>query len=1465
MTAPTPPSASPTDPDPATRSGRGATEAGAMAADTAPASDTPPVSAADSASAHGSVVRPRRRHGRPGWGWALWLVGLAVPVGLIGALGWALGTEPGSAWTLSQLQPQIEVQSPSGRLLGRFSARRIIVHVRDEGAARDNRIELDAVQWASPRLRFTRDPQSWFGLALAELSAERVTLNFAPGDGPAKLPDSLQLPLELEVQKLRIGTLVLSNEQGLPLQQLQAHLTLGAAGGSEHRLERLSLQAGPLQLSGRAQIGTRAPLALDLQLEATQAPSTDSASTLVLPPWAQSLRAGWRAQLQAKGPLSRFEAQAALRAQDQSLDGSATVALLDPWPLPRLDLRTEALDLSALLTDAPATALTGQVNITPTDGAQRGLSATASLSNARPGRWDERRLPLRTVELTVQGRPDQPDRFDITAFDAMLAAGGRDAGSVQGSGQWDAGRYALAVRLAGLQPAALDRRLPAVTLSGPLSVTGRADASVPLELRADLTGQLPAAGSAALPAARGASTARAPARREPAGRAVQVRVDAAISALRIDVRDLQASAGAARAQLSGVAKRQRDSAPWQLKTLATFRAFDPLLWFPGALQPLLGDGPHRVTGTASADITLPLALSSPPPSQSLLTGLLTIEGSAAMNLSDSLLAGVPLRGDLALRHPGGQPVGVQLMLAAASNLVKADGQIDIGPSGAKDHWAIDLNMPALAKLQPLLRLLGLPDPYDRPTGAVTGQVRVDGRWPAIQTQGRLDAVGLGAAGLSLARGDATWQVGSGPDDALQLQARVTEARRGTQVLERAQLQLSGSAREHRINLQATARAVPPDWAETLQGEGVTGATQSRLELQARGELSGPWPRGTPSSLPWAWRGTLQSLDVRGNASDGAAAPVWLRTQDLAVALQLGNGTAAHRVAVNTGHAELFGARLRWDRLAWQGDSPAGRATLDLQADMEALAVAPLLARVQPAFGWGGDLSVKGTVKVRSAGSFNADIVLERAGGDLSVTDEAGTQKLGLTDLRLALNARDGRWAFTQALAGESLGVAAGAVTANVAADAYWPPSSTPIQGVLEARVTNLGAWGGWVPSGWRLGGSLHTGATIGGTFGAPEYTGEVRGSDITVRNLLEGVSLQQGEVLVALQGASARIERFEARGGTGRVRLEGNASLGATPEANLKLVADKFTLLGRVDRRIVTTGSAQLKLDATSLQLDGRFDIDEGLFDITRNDAPRLADDVVVVGRRGKEAPPSAPAARPPRAVRMDLQVDLGQRLRLRGRGLDTGLRGDLRLTAPGGRLAINGAVRTEGGNYAAYGQKLEIERGVLIFSGPVDSPRLDIEAIRPKLDIRVGVTVRGTAQAPRVRLFSEPEMSDTDKLSWLVLGRAPEGLSRADTAVLQQAAMALLAGDGASRTDQLIRSIGLDEVSLRQTDGEVRETVISLGKQLSERWYVGYERGLNATEGTWQLIYRIARRFTLRAQSGRDNSVDVIWTWRWQ
>jgi translocation and assembly module TamB len=483
----------------------------------------------------------------------------------------------------------------------------------------------------------------------------------------------------------------------------------------------------------------------------------------------------------------------------------------------------------------------------------------------------------------------------------------------------------------------------------------------------------------------------------------------------------------------------------------------------------------------------------------------------------------------------------------------------------------------------------------------------------------------------------------------------------------------------------------------------------------------------------------------------------------------------------------------------------------------------------------------------------------------------------LTTVDLSLTARDGLWSVAPRLVGRSIGEVSGAMQLRTAPQDRWPDADAALSGAVQARVPNLGVWSGWVPPGWRLQGEVVSTASLGGRFGAPQLTGELVAQRVSVRNLLQGVDYTDGELKVALQGDTARIERLSLRSGEGRITGEGVGEFGARPSARVQVRAESFRVLGRFDRQLVASGQAVLALQPEALKLDGRVVIDSGLFDLASRDAPTLDDDVTVLsGRDQRTTTVAAEPAALPRLIRqssVNLDVDLGKKLRLRGRGLDTALQGELKLTTPSGSLAVNGSVRAQGGTYAAYGQKLTIERGIVSFSGRVDSPRLDILALRPNTDIRVGVAISGSPQSPRVRLVSEPEMSETEKLSWLLLGRGSEGLGRTDTAVLQRAAVALLAGEGEAPTDSLLRALGIDDLSVGQVSGQTsgqasgdgRETVIRLGKQLSRNWYAGYERGVNATAGTFQLIYRVAQRFTLRAQSGLENSVDLIWTWRYE
>lgn len=1372
---------------------------------------------------------------------ALGLVVVAVLIGTVAGGWWAVRSDRGSAWLLSVL-PGVQVDGPQGRLLGDFSARRLTIHLPGSSDS----VTLTGLAWRGLRIERADSPR-WARITIESLEATRVDLVIAPNQSsaPIQAPADLRLPIELDLRALRIGELHASALGTQPIRALTARVQLGANGGAEHRVEQLDLGWDRLQASGSARIASTAPMALD--------------ATITLRQQAAESLPAWNASATLAGPLVSPVLTATLRAEPavnrtgrpaQALDARATLRPFAAWPLGALQASTTALDLSAFASAAPVTALTARAAATST-AADQPARVSLELANALPGRWNEGRLPLRNARLELAARPDRPSELELRALTAELGTAQATAGRVTAEGSWSPARWSLAATLAALQPAQLDARAPAMQLSGPVTLAGGASTDSNVDIKATLTGTV-----------KGGLTERG------AIRNVQLKLDAAVHPQRIELRELLASAGGARASVNGLVTHAGPEAPWLVKAQAALIDFDPAVWWPGSDDSAWRRAVNQLNAKGSVDLSVPAQAATLPP----LDALAALRGQAVVTLDKSVLAGVPLAGEASLRSAAGAQALASVRLDAGGNALRAEGRLATSGSGSADAWDLSLDGSALDKLAPVFRLFQPAGADASLAGTLTAKARVNGRWPALSTQGELDANALRVGALSVQRAEAKWTVGTSATAPVEASATLTQAsvrRNGAPgpSLEALTLQLKGTGRAHTLEARAESKARPPAWAEALQGGGAP-STRTTLLVQAQGGLV-----DAPGGALAGWRGTLLQLDLRGN---GAGSAPLLRTQNVALEALWAGGTP--RVTLQPGRAELLGGAVTWRRIAWQAAAqPGGFAQIEAEAALEPLRIAPLLAQAQPDFGWGGDLTIAGRLKIRSAPTFSADVVIERSAGDLTVTDEIGTRPLGLTDLRFGLTADNGTWSFTQGLAGRTLGVVAGAEVVRTSPQATWPTADAPLTGVLELRVADLGTWGNWVPPGWRLGGSLHSSASFGGRFGAPEYTGSIEGTKLSVRNFLEGVSIADGDLAIRLRGDTARIERFTATAGSGSIKLEGEASLGEAPKAVLKLTAEKFQLLGRVDRRIVASGAGQLLLDKKTLAFDGKFDVDEGLIDFTRSDAPSLSGDVLVV--RAKDVPSPAAAAsaaaapsgapsvstNPPRAVALDLAVTLGQKLRVRGRGLDAGLRGELRVTSPNGRLAVNGTVRVTEGTYAAYGQKLTIDRGLLTFSGAVENPRLDIEATRPNIDTRVGVIISGTPTNLRVRLFSEPELSEIDKLSWLVMGRASDGLGRTDTALLQRAALALLAGEGGGPTDQLTKALGLDDISVRQTDGEVRDTVIALGKQLSKRWYVGYERGLNATTGNFQLIYRIARRFTLRAQSGDDNSLDLIWTWRWK
>lgn len=519
--------------------------------------------------------------------------------------------------------------------------------------------------------------------------------------------------------------------------------------------------------------------------------------------------------------------------------------------------------------------------------------------------------------------------------------------------------------------------------------------------------------------------------------------------------------------------------------------------------------------------------------------------------------------------------------------------------------------------------------------------------------------------------------------------------------------------------------------------------------------------------------------------------------------------------------------------------------------------------------------------------------LQRRSGDLTMhTDDSASpaQRLqaGVQDARLSLNTHGHTVQANLRWASEHLGHASAEISSDLSSHdlggdsalARWWPASAPLRGSARVQLPQVNIWSVLAPPGWRMRGTLAADVVLSGTRGTPHWSGNLQADQIALYSAVDGFAFSNGELRATLAGERLTIDRLHLQGPGG---AEVGGTLSATgaaewrrapgqtlrqPFIELQATASRLRVSSHVDRRLTLSGQIHARLAGPLLQIRGQLSADSAQFILPDELTPTRGRDVVLRGIHSLPEPSNG--ARVQTDVLIDL--DLGPQFHVQGRGLQTRLSGQLsvRSTPAQPTPRVLGEVRTVDGSYRAYGQQLQIETGVLRFVGPYDDPTLDILALRSlpaAANQRVGVHISGSAQAARVRLFSDPELPDAEKLAWLVIGRPATGAG-AEAAVLQQAALALLGGHGSALDGGLARAFGLDELGLRtqaiQADGTLRGAAIILGKRLSRDLYLSYERSLVGALGTVSIFYDISRHLTLRARAGEESALDLIFTVRY-
>lgn len=657
---------------------------------------------------------------------------------------------------------------------------------------------------------------------------------------------------------------------------------------------------------------------------------------------------------------------------------------------------------------------------------------------------------------------------------------------------------------------------------------------------------------------------------------------------------------------------------------------------------------------------------------------------------------------------------------------------------------------------------------------------------------------------------------------------------------RAQGTLSGTLDNPRAALSAQAEVLQLPGGVQLQGvtaklagtpaahdiEIAGRAPDLGLEVDAR--LRGGWmgARG--------WVGEILALRNSGAYPLELTAPAPLRL-------------AAGRVEVGRLQAKLGEGRLLIREAAW---SPARLTSSGEVAGLPAqwlIVAAGLSERVSSTMLIDGDWQV--AAPSNDPSRLEGVARLKRSAGDLGLAGPDGVIELGLQSATLEARFAGGRTtASVEIVARVARIVLQGQVAPELA-----------VQGKVEfAELRTLARP---LLEDARVDGRLSAELRVTGTLKQPVIHGTLSGEALAFELPAYGIALKDGTLAAVLEGDHLRIESFTVRGGEGRFTASGTLPLGKAGSARIRWRAEKLALLDRPDMRLVTSGEGEVSYDGERVSLTGELRADRGHFEFERDRLPTLGEDVVVLGQ---DRPPPKGKMKLPLAL--DLRLDLGNDLVVRAYGLDGKIAGLVDLsTTKEGELRAHGRLYTVNATFLAFGQTLQVDPGVLIFDGPIDNPSLQITAWRRNQAVEAGVQVSGTVRVPNVQLVSQPPVPEGERLSWLVLGRAPSGATQADLGLLQAAAGALFAGGESVPLDRRIaRRLGLDEIALRGS-GELTGNVVAVGKRLSDRVYISYEQGIGALQSNLlKLDYALGRRWTLRAETGTSSGGGIFYRYSW-
>ena len=406
--------------------------------------------------------------------------------------------------------------------------------------------------------------------------------------------------------------------------------------------------------------------------------------------------------------------------------------------------------------------------------------------------------------------------------------------------------------------------------------------------------------------------------------------------------------------------------------------------------------------------------------------------------------------------------------------------------------------------------------------------------------------------------------------------------------------------------------------------------------------------------------------------------------------------------------------------------------------------------------------VTAQVRANLAQPLTADLELDLSPGTFSYLDPQGRRidldhRDGKVEARFDAKALQADWGLRlgpHRLAGR-LAVPRAALERD--------PKQAPLDGRVEAAITDLDLVRAFVPDIEELDGRVDVNLKLAGTLGDPALLGHARLD--AKRLLVPRAGLDVRDIQVEARGTDGRhlTLKGQMQSGQGRLDLDGKVTLDGARgwPAWVTLRGERFQVVNLPEAQVVIDTDLRLDNTKEKTKIRGSLDLPKAIIQI--NDLPAgsqdVSSDAIVVGE--EEPEPKGTNKR----LDAEVVVTLGDEVHFSGFGLNVDLGGRLTVRVKDGKLpTANGELKILHGSFRAYGQDLTIEKGRISWAGGlISNPNLRLQASRRIRDTTVGVRVVGTAKKPQFSVYSDdPDLTEKEALSLLLTGQKGDDLSKA-------------------------------------------------------------------------------------------------------